>query len=233
MRRHLYTFRPMEPRYCTAVLFRHRDQHFSMSLHRLSDHHEMKQKHNHHSDFLLSPKYCWTCGRLSSTNHRNFLERRYCSRACASPNKRPGPEDAALEKLIAELAMSRERRKAGVSVDYAQQVAEKQGFGVERGLTPQDAPEATLCTSMTRKMLKGTVSPPSHLMLRQDQISVPLSNEARSRQISGSEFGEQREDWLPLASSAMKTFSQRSSSASKKASQLKPVSQKETFAIEP
>lgn len=66
-------------------------------------------------------KYCRTCGRLISANHRNFEERKYCSKACGSKNKRPNSQDLEIEKSIVELAQRKDFRKDGVSVDYVQQ----------------------------------------------------------------------------------------------------------------
>lgn len=71
---------------------------------------------------LDQSKYCRTCGRLISANHRNFEERKYCSKACGSKNKRPNSQDREIEKLIVELAQRKNYRKDGVSLDYVQQL---------------------------------------------------------------------------------------------------------------
>lgn len=53
----------------------------------------------------VEPKYCQTCGRLISANHRNFAERKYCSKSCGA--SKPNVLDRDLETLFVKLAKER------------------------------------------------------------------------------------------------------------------------------
>lgn len=59
-------------------------------------------------------KYCATCGRLISSNHRNFEERKYCSKTCSAPRSKPNGFDREIETCFVELARSKERRSTGI-----------------------------------------------------------------------------------------------------------------------
>ena len=48
-------------------------------------------------------KYCATCGRLISPNHRNFYERKYCSKSCSS--SKPNETDRQIEDCFRKMAV--------------------------------------------------------------------------------------------------------------------------------
>ena len=50
-----------------------------------------------------SSKYCVTCGRIISCNHRNFEERKYCSKSCRG--SKPSALDRELEQHFKEQAL--------------------------------------------------------------------------------------------------------------------------------
>ncbi|KAJ8609573.1 hypothetical protein MRB53_039024 [Persea americana] len=53
----------------------------------------------------IAPKYCQNCGRLISPNHRNFAERKYCSKTCSGT--RLDHLDHELENMFVLLAKSK------------------------------------------------------------------------------------------------------------------------------
>lgn len=62
-------------------------------------------------------KHCATCGRLISSNHRNFEERKYCSKTCSSPRSKPSEFDRQIERCFVEWALKPERKHSGVTCD--------------------------------------------------------------------------------------------------------------------
>lgn len=65
-------------------------------------------------------KYCATCGRLISPSHRNFQDRKYCSKTCATPRRRPNACDREIERRMVELALSERFRRSGVPCGEAE-----------------------------------------------------------------------------------------------------------------
>lgn len=59
-------------------------------------------KKNTQQSTVMSTKYCANCGRLISSNHRNFAERKYCSKSCSSTKLTAIDQD--LENLFVNLA---------------------------------------------------------------------------------------------------------------------------------
>lgn len=56
-------------------------------------------------------KYCATCGRLISPNHRNFQERKFCSKSCSS--SKPTSFDRDLEECFKTYATARGQVSCG------------------------------------------------------------------------------------------------------------------------
>lgn len=68
-----------------------------------------------------APKYCATCGRLISANHRNFAERKYCSKSCSS--SKPSGLDREIENYFRKCAIEGKQ----VSCEEVQQYFESTG----------------------------------------------------------------------------------------------------------
>lgn len=77
-------------------------------------------KHDTGKPTVQEAKYCMNCGRLISPNHRNFEERKYCSKYCSS--NRLQAIDRELEAQFRALA----RARGQISCDEMQQLFQQE-----------------------------------------------------------------------------------------------------------
>lgn len=123
-------------------------------------------------------KYCRACGRLISANHRNFAERRFCSKACST--RRPGIEDFEIQRLIVDLALGTNFRKEGVSIDYVQQLIEENPSENIRTLETRTRPQrrAGVGAGASPSHERDVIAKPAHISMA--GTTTPAMNVARS-----------------------------------------------------
>lgn len=100
---------------------------------------------------LSSPpvKYCQNCGRLISSNHRNFEERKYCSKYCSS--NRLYDDDRELERLFVTAALS----KGSVTCDEVQALQDGPNGAASQTSTEQVAAAEAIEDSSEEKQKAG------------------------------------------------------------------------------
>ena len=106
----------------------------------------MAQSRKGIKDNGTAAKYCATCGRVISSNHRNFDERKYCSKSCSTTKV------TSLDRELEGAFVSRAISNGHVSCDEVQRQFEAEGKGPNP--SPDDKQRAGLETAKWRERVR-------------------------------------------------------------------------------
>lgn len=117
--------------------------------------------HYSNSRSMDNVKYCANCGRLISPNHRNFEERKYCSKTCS------GTRLLQLDKEIQNMFMKRALTEGSVTTTAVQDAFEHTAL---ENVSSQNAQEIGMLKAQFRERVR-----------RAGRRVVVLPNEANHR----------------------------------------------------